>query len=74
MKCIFGTTIGMFLGHVVFKDGVKVDMEKIKIILNLTPPVNHKQIKIFLGHMGYYKKFVRHYSYITFPMDEIFQK
>jgi hypothetical protein len=56
---------------VVCKDGVKVDMEKIKIILDLRPPVNQKQIKIFLGHTGYYRKFIRHYSDITFPMDEL---
>jgi hypothetical protein len=48
-KCIFSTPIGILLGHVICKDGVKVDMEKIKIILDLKPPVNQKKIKIFLG-------------------------
>jgi hypothetical protein len=47
-KCIFATRIGILLGHVVCKDGVKVDMEKIKIILDLNPHVNQKQFKIFL--------------------------
>jgi hypothetical protein len=66
--------IGILLGHVVCKYGVKVDMEKIKIILDLKPPVNQKQIKNFLGHTGYYRKFIHHYSDITFPMDELLQK
>jgi hypothetical protein len=70
-KCIFSTPIGILLGHVVCKYGVKVDMAKIKIILDLKPPVNKKQIKILLGHTGYYRKFIRHYSDITFPMDEL---
>jgi hypothetical protein len=39
-KCIFSTRIDILLGHVVCKDGVKVNMEKIKIILDLNPPVN----------------------------------
>jgi hypothetical protein len=73
-KCIFSTPIGILLGHMVCKDGVKVDMEKIKIILDLKPPVNQKQIKIFLGHTGYYRKFIHHYSDITFPMDELLRK
>jgi hypothetical protein len=41
-KCIFSTPIGILLDHVVCRDGVKVDMEKIKIILDLKPPVNQK--------------------------------
>jgi hypothetical protein len=44
-KCIFSTPIGILLGHVVCKDGIKVDMEKIKVILDLKPPINKKQIK-----------------------------
>ena len=73
-KCIFSTPIRILLGHMVCKDGVKVDMEKIKIILDLKSPVNQKQIKIFLAHIGYYRKFIRHYSDITFPMDELLRK
>jgi hypothetical protein len=58
----------------VCKDGVKVDMEKIKIILDLKPPINQKQIKIFLKHIGYYQKFICHYLDITFPIDEMLWK
>jgi hypothetical protein len=68
------TPIGIMLGHMVCKYRVKVDMEKIKIILDLNPPMNQKQIKIFLGHTGYYRKFMCHYSDITFPMDELLSK
>jgi hypothetical protein len=70
-KCIFSTPIGILLGHVVCKYGVKFNMAKIKIILDLKPPVNKKQIKILLGHTGYYRKFIFHYSDITFPIDEL---
>jgi hypothetical protein len=46
-------------------------MEKIKIIPDLKPFVNKKQTKILLGHTGYYIKFIRHYSDIIVPMDEL---
>ena len=70
-KCIFATPIGILLGHVVCKEGIKVDIAKIKVIIDLKPQVNLKQFIIFLGHIGYYRKFIRHYSYITYPMDEL---
>jgi hypothetical protein len=73
-KCIFSTPIGILLRHVVCEDGVKVDMVKIKIILDLKPLANQKQIKLFLGHNGYYRKFIRHYLDITFSMDALLRK
>lgn len=70
-KCIFATPIGILLGHVVCKEGIKFDLSKIKVILDLKPPVNPKQIWIFLGHIGYYRKCIKHYYDITDPMDEL---
>ena len=70
-KCIFLTPIGILLGHIVCKDGIKVDMAKIKIIIDLKPPTNPKKIRVFLGHTGYYRKFIRQYSDITFLLDEL---
>jgi len=70
-KCIFATPIGILLGHIVCKEGIKVDMAKIKVIVDLKSPVNAKQIRIFLGHVGYYRKFIRQYSDITYPLEEL---
>ena len=50
-KCIFLTLIGILLGHIVCTEGIKVDFAKIKIILNLKPPVNPKQVRVMLGHV-----------------------
>lgn len=49
-KCVFATLIGILLGHVVFKDGIKLNMDKIKIILDLKPPKNPKDVIIIFGH------------------------
>ena len=70
-KCICATPIGILLGHVVYKEGIKVDIAKSKVIIDLKPPINPKQIRIFLGNIGYYRKFIRHYYDITYHMEEL---
>ena len=73
-KCIFVTPIGILLGHIVFKEGIKVDFAKIKIILDLKPPVNSKQVRVLLGHTAYYRKFIRYYSDMTYALEELLRK
>ena len=70
-KCIFLTPIGILLGHIVCKEGIKVDFAKIKIILDLKILVNPKQVRVLLGHTGYYRKFIRYYSDMTYPLEEL---
>lgn len=53
------------------KEGIKVDLAKIKAILDLKAHVNPRQVMVFLGYIGYYRKFIRHYSNITYPMKDI---
>jgi hypothetical protein len=71
-KSIFATPMGIRLGHVICKDGIKVNMVNIKLILELKPLVNQKKINIFLVDTGYYRKFTRKYSDITPPLNELF--
>ena len=73
-KCIFGTPIGILLGHIVCKEGIKVKFAKIKIILDLKPPVNREQVRVLLGHTGYYRKFIRYYSDMTYPLEELLRE
>ena len=73
-KCIFLTPIGILLGHIICKEGIKVDFAKIKIILDLKPPVNPKQVKVLLGHTRYYRKFIRHYSDMTYLLEELLRE
>ena len=46
-------------------------LRKIKIILDLKPLVNPKQVRVLLGHIGYYRKFIRHYSDMFYPLEEL---
>ena len=70
-KCIFATPISILLGHVVCKEGIKVDIAKVKVTIDLKAPINPKQIIKFLGHTRYYRKFIRQYSDITYPLEEL---
>ena len=73
-KCIFLTPIGILLGNIVCKEGIKVDFAKIKIVLDLKPPINPKQVKVLFGHMGYYRKFIRYYSDMIYPLEELLKE
>ena len=64
----------MLLGHVVCHDRVLVDPSKVAIILDLPPPSLVMQLKSVLGHIGYYRKFIRGYAEITTPMEKLLKK
>ena len=68
------TPIGILLGHIACKEGIKVNFAKIKIILYLKPPVNPKKVRVLLCHTGYYRKFIRHYLDMTYPLEELLRE
>ena len=70
-KCIFCVPFGILLGHVVCRQGLMVDPTKIVIIVNLPPPNSVKQLCTTLGHIGYYKIFIKGYAQITAPMEKL---
>eukprot|EP00253_Pinus_taeda_P012072 PITA_12072 len=58
----------------IFSKGLMVDPAKIAIIVNLEAANNAKQLHAILGHMGYYRKFIRAYAQITVPMERSLKK
>ena len=64
----------MLLGHIVYKKGLLIDPAKIALIVNFLPPMNVKQLRVTLGHIGYYHKFIRGYAAITTPMENLLKK
>ena len=50
-KCIFGVTLGKFLGHIVSERGIKVDSYKIKAIQEMTVPKTEKDMRGFIGKL-----------------------
>src|SRR5436189_4521788 len=65
---------GIVLGHRISKQGIEVDKAKIEVIEKLPPPTNVKGIRSFLGHAGFYRRFIKDFSKITKPLCDLLAK
>ena len=72
-KCIFCVPFGILLGHIVCRQGLMVEPVNIAVIINLPPPNLVRKLCTTLGHIGYYKKFIKGYSQIMTPMEKFFE-
>ena len=50
---------GIVLGHKISVAGLEVDQAKVSIIKTLLPPTIVKGIRSFLGHAGFYRRFIK---------------
>ena len=73
-KCVFGALELEYLGHMVGKDGIKVDPKKIEAMQDCPHPKNLKILCGFLGLTGYYRKFVKNYGKIATPLTALLKK
>jgi len=65
---------GIVLGHVVSQRGIEVDKAKIELISKLPPHMNVKGIRSFLGHAGFYRRFIKDFSKISNPLCKLLEK
>jgi hypothetical protein len=61
----------MFLGHIINKDGLAVDLKKVANILNRKAPIDARGIKSFIGMAEYYRRFIEEFSKIVKPMTAL---
>ena len=73
-KCEFWLREVSFLGHIVSKEGIRLDLRKIEVILQWKPPRTVTEVRSFLGLAGYYKMFVKGFSMTAAPMTRLLKK
>ncbi|GJU56121.1 reverse transcriptase domain-containing protein [Tanacetum coccineum] len=73
-KYHFTVKKGIVLGHKIFKKGIEVDRAKVDVISKLPPPTTVKGIRSFLGHAGFYMRFIQDFSKIARPMTYLLEK
>ena len=67
-------TQGIVLGHIVSKNGIEVDKAKVELISNLPTPKCVRDIRSFLGHAGFYRRFIKDFSAIARPLYNLLAK
>jgi hypothetical protein len=73
-KCHFMVREGIVLGYKIAEKGIKMDKMKIDVIEQLLPPTNVKGFHSFLGHVGFYRRFIRNFSQIAQPLTHLLAK
>ena len=73
-KCHFMVKEGIVLGQKISSKDIEVDKAKVDIIEKLQYPTNMKGVKSFLGHVGFYRLFIKDFSKITKPFCHLLKK
>nr|GEX99189.1 reverse transcriptase domain-containing protein [Tanacetum cinerariifolium] len=73
-KSHFMVKEGIVLGHKILKNEIEVDKAKVEVIAKLPHPTIVKGIQSFLGHAGFYRRFIQDFSKIARPMTRLLEK
>ncbi|XP_057719556.1 uncharacterized mitochondrial protein AtMg00860-like [Arachis stenosperma] len=73
-KCEFWKKEVKFLGYVVSKQGIAVDLSKVEVVTNWWRPTSVIEIRSFLGLAGYYRRFIKGFLQIAFSLTRLTQK
>jgi hypothetical protein len=73
-KCHMLRTEGDVLGHHISPAGIQVDPSKIEVICELPVPKTQKDDRSFLGHAGYYQRFIENFTKLASPLSSYSQK
>jgi transposase InsO family protein len=67
-KCFFFQSSIRYLGHIVSKDGISTDPDKVSVVRDWPLPTSAKEVQRFLGFAGFYRRFVKDFSKIARPL------
>ncbi|RDY13989.1 Retrovirus-related Pol polyprotein, partial [Mucuna pruriens] len=73
-KWHFMVTEEIVLGHLVSNRSIEVDKSKIDIITSLPNPTSVREVCSFLGHAGFYRRFIKNFNKIALPLSKLLQK
>ena len=73
-KCTFAVTRTKYLGHILDGDGVHVDPDYVKAVVEMPKPSCVKDVQCFLGLTGYYRRFIPNYSDLAQPLYVLLRK
>ncbi|KAK9033724.1 hypothetical protein V6N11_049909 [Hibiscus sabdariffa] len=73
-KCYFMVDNGLILGHIVSVDGIAVDQSKTDVIRSLPYLTTVREIRSFLGHAGFYRRFIKDFSKFAQPLCNLLHK
>ncbi|KAG8501067.1 hypothetical protein CXB51_003130 [Gossypium anomalum] len=73
-KCVFGQKKVEYLGHLVTREGLAVDPQKIEAIKTWPQPTGVKEVRSFLGIAGYYRKFIKGFATIAALLSDLLCK
>ena len=62
---------GIILGHRISEKGIEVDRAKVEVIERLPPPISVKDLRSFLGYVGFYRRFIKDFSKIAHPLCKL---
>jgi ribonuclease HI len=73
-KSVFGVTEGKLLGHIISKEGVKLDPERVEAISRVPLPPTKKALQSFLGQTNFVHRFIPNYAEIMKPIYKLLKK
>ena len=71
---VLGVDDGKLLGHIISKDGVNVDPERIEAIKKVPIPKNIKSLQSFNGQINFIRRFIPNLTEVMKPMQKLLKK
>eukprot|EP00253_Pinus_taeda_P029566 PITA_29566 len=73
-KSIFGLEEGKLLGHIISKDGIRIDPDRIQAIQNMPHPRNIKELQAFLGKINFLRRFIPNLAELSRFLNNMLKK